>query len=618
MLYNLSNICYSQAEDTQIAQSYIENNATIITTKLMDNIDLQHLRHSAAHLLAQAVLNLWPDAKPTIGPAIENGFYYDFDFTSPISEDDLSKIEEEMKKNLPNWTAFTSREVSQSEAEEIYKNNPYKLELIAEIADKNEPITLYTCGGFEDLCRGGHSENPSSEIGGLKLLSLAGAYWRGSEKNKMLTRIYGTAFASEKELENYLNQLEEAKKRDHKKIGRDLELFFFAETSPGMAYWLPKGLIVYNNLYGFARDMYKKHGYQEVATPQLNKKELYETSGHWQHYRGDMFLSPMSYVTNESKELLEGSEVFGIKPMNCPNAMTIFDLKTRSYHDLPLRLADTSLLHRYELSGTLNGLFRIRQFRQDDGHVFIALSQLEDEFARLMNMVKDIYAPFGLAYKLRFGTRPEKFMGESHDWDKAEDMLRGALKDSGQEYFEVAGKGTFYGPKIDILMKDSLGREWQTGTIQLDFQQPKNFKLTYIESDGSEATPVVLHRALLGSLERFLGILIEHYAGAFPLWLAPVHVALLPIADRHIEYAQEVAEKLREQGMLVEVDERSERLQAKIRDHTLQKVPFMGIIGDTEVSEKTLAVRTRTGDDLGKLSIDAFLSQLVEHIDKKK
>lgn len=584
----------------------------------MDNIDLQHLRHSAAHLLAAAVLKLYPDAKPTIGPAIENGLYYDFDFPSSISEDDLIKIEEEMKRNLPNWTAFTHREVSQSEAEEIYKENPYKLELIKEIGKKGEKITLYSCGGFEDLCRGGHSENPSREIGGLKLLSLAGAYWRGSEKNKMLTRIYGTAFASEKELENYLTQLEEAKKRDHKKIGREQELFFFAETSPGMAYWLPKGLIVYNNLYGFARDMYKKYGYQEVATPQLNKKDLYEISGHWQHYRGDMFLSPMSYVTGESKELLEGSEVFGIKPMNCPNAMTIFDLKTRSYHDLPLRLAETTSLHRFELSGTLNGLFRIRQFRQDDAHVFMSLSQMEEEFGKLMNMIKDMYEPFGLTYKLRFGTRPESFMGDSKDWDKAEELLRQALIDSGQEYFEVAGEGAFYGPKIDILMKDSLGREWQTGTIQLDFQQPKNFKLKYIESDGSEQTPVVFHRALFGSLERFLGILIEHYAGAFPLWLAPVHVALLPIADRHIEYAQEVAEKLREQGLLVEVDERSERLQAKIRDHTLQKVPFMGIIGDTEVSEKTLAVRTRTGDDLGKLSIDAFLSQLVEHIDKKK
>lgn len=583
----------------------------------MENESLQHLRHSAAHLLAAAVVKLYPDTKLTIGPAIEHGFYYDLDFSTPISEDDLQKIEDEMKKLLPAWTEFSHREVTREEAEAFYKDNPYKLELIAEIAEKNEPITLYSCGGFEDLCRGGHSENPSKDIGALKLLSLAGAYWRGSEKNKMLTRIYGTAFSTQKELDEYLNQLEEAKKRDHKKIGREQELFFFAETAPGMAYWLPKGLILYNNLYSFAREMYVKYGYQEVATPQLNKKELYQISGHWQHYRSDMFISPMSYITEESSEVLEGSEVFGIKPMNCPNAMNIFALKTRSYHDLPLRLAETSVLHRFELSGTLNGLFRIRQFRQDDAHVFISLSQMEEEFGKLMNMIKDMYAPFGLSYKLRFGTRPESFMGESSDWDTAEELLRNALKDSEQDYFEAEGEGAFYGPKIDILMKDSLGREWQTGTIQLDFQQPKNFKLKYIESDGSEVTPVVFHRALFGSLERFLGILIEHYAGVFPAWLAPVQVALLPIADRHIEYAESVASQMREKGIRVEVDTRSERLQAKIRDHTLQKVPFMGIIGDTEVSEMALAIRTRSGEDLGKQPIDTFISQVVETIDKK-
>jgi threonyl-tRNA synthetase len=585
----------------------------------MENESLQHVRHSCAHLLAAAVLELYPDAKNAIGPSIENGFYQDFDLCgSKITEDDLTKIEEQMRKILESWDTFEIQEVSVEQAKKDFAWNPYKTELIEEFALVGKTITETKQGTFLDLCKGGHSENPKKDIGAFKLLSVAGAYWKGSEKNKMLTRIYGTAFPSEKELEEYLHQLEEAKKRDHKKIGREQELFFFAETSPGMAYWLPKGLILYNTLYNFAREMYLKYGYQEVATPQLNKKDLYETSGHWQHYRADMFISPMSYITEESKELLEGSEVFGIKPMNCPNAMTIFDLKTRSYHDLPLRFAETTILHRFELSGTLNGLFRIRQFRQDDAHVFMALSQMEEEFGKLMNMIKDMYAPFGLSYKLRFGTRPESFMGDPADWDQAEDLLRNALKDSGQDYFEAAGEGAFYGPKIDILMKDSLGREWQTGTIQLDFQQPKNFKLKYIESDGSEAIPVVFHRALFGSLERFLGVLIEHYAGAFPVWLAPVQVSLLPIADRHIEYAQQMAEQMREKGIRVEVDQRSERLQAKIRDHTLQKVPFMGIIGDTEVSEKTLAVRTRTGDDLGKLSIDAFLSHLVEHIDKKK
>jgi len=585
----------------------------------MDKNDkINALRHSTAHLLAAAVLRLWPDTKVTIGPAIENGFYYDFDFINPISDSDLPKIEKKMADTLKDWHEFTHREVTEKEAKEIYAKNPYKLELIDEIAEKNEKITLYKAGYFEDLCRGGHSENPTREIGAFKLLSIAGAYWRGTEKNKMLTRIYGTSFSTQEELESYIQMLEEAKKRDHKKLGRELELFMFDETAPGMAYWLPKGLTLYNTLYGFAREKYQEFGYQEIATPQINKKELYETSGHWFHYREDMFLSPMSYIRGESKDALEGTEVFGIKPMNCPNAMTVFGFKTRSHHDLPLRLAETTTLHRFELSGTLNGLFRTRSFRQDDAHIFMTLSQVKDEFSQIMRMIGEMYEPFNLKYKLRFGTRPEEFMGESSDWDIAEKMLREVLDDSRVEYLEAQGEGAFYGPKVDILMKDSLGREWQTGTIQLDFQQPKNFRLEYIDSDGKGKTPVVFHRALLGSLERFLGILTEHYAGNFPVWLAPIQVMLLPIADRHQEYANKIVQDLLKSGVRVEVNNEAETLQSKIREATLQKVPFMGIIGDKEVAENAISVRLREGEDQGSLGILDFLQKVTNTIDKKK
>lgn len=400
-------------------------------------------------------------------------------------------------------------------------------------------------------------------------------------------------------------------------MGKELELFYFDETAPGMTYWLPKGFVVYNALYNFAREMYRKYGYQEVMTPQINKKDLYETSGHWFHYRDDMFISPMSFLREESKEPLEGSEVFGVKPMNCPNAMNIFKMKTRSYNDLPMRLAETSMLHRFELSGTLNGLFRTRQFRQDDAHIFISLDQVESEFDALLQMIEDMYRPFNLDYQLRFGTRGEKFMGDSKDWDIAETSLKNALDNSKRKYFTVEGEGAFYGPKIDILMKDSLGREWQTGTIQLDFQQPKNFGLKYINNKGEEVQPVTFHRAIYGSLERFLGVLIEHYAGALPMWLAPVQVVLLPIADRHIEFVEKVAKELRDAGIRVETDIRSERLQAKIRDATLQKVPFMGIIGDKEVTDEVISIRKRNGEDLGQLKIASFLKQLLQEIDKK-
>ncbi|MCL4353695.1 threonine--tRNA ligase [Patescibacteria group bacterium] len=588
--------------------------------KRVNRNNLDSLRHSCAHLLAAAVLKLYPNTKPTIGPAIEAGFYYDFDFGKvKISEEDLDKIEKEMKKILSSWTGFSKRETNPSNAREIYKDNPYKLELIDEIEKRGERISLYKAGNFEDLCKGGHSQKPAEEIGAFKLLSVAGAYWRGSEKNPMLTRIYGTCFPSQKEMDEYLKMLEEARKRDHKKIGRELDLFFFHETAPGMAYWLPKGLTVYNTLRAFIESMYKKYGYQEVMTPQLNKKELYETSGHWTHYQKDMFLSPMSYLTGESKKLLEGTEVFGVKPMNCPNAMIIFASKTRSYNDLPMRLAESSMLHRFELSGTLNGLFRIRQFRQDDAHIFIAKEQIESEFGNLMKMLAEMYSPFNLTYGLRFGTRPEKFLGEAKDWDIAEASLQKAIEAAGIKYFTAPGEGAFYGPKIDILMQDSLGRQWQTGTIQLDFQEPKNFNLGFFDKNGQQVQPVVMHRAIYGSLERFLGIIIEHTAGKLPLWLSPVQIVILPIADRHRRGGASIIKIIEENKIRGELDDRQETLQAKIRDATLQKVPYMGIIGDREISneENLISVRTREGKDLGQMKLSQFLKKVREEIDKK-
>lgn len=566
--------------------------------------DLSPLRHSCAHLLAAAVIQLYPNAKRTIGPAIESGFYFDFDFgDTKVTDEDLPKIEEKMREILPSWKNFKKYELSAEEAKKEYPGNEFKHELIEEFSKDGGKLSFYKSGDYWDLCKGGHVENPSVEIKAFKLTHIAGAYWKGSEKNKMLTRIYGTAFPSQKALADYLTMLEEAKKRDHKKLGLQLELFFFHETSPGMAYWLPKGLTLYNTLYGFARRMYEEFSYLEVATPILNKKGLYETSGHWSHYKDDMFVSEMGE-----------NETFGIKPMNCPNAMIIFKSKTRSYNDLPMRLAETTLLHRFEQSGVLNGLFRTRQFRQDDAHIFMQISQVKMIFEELMDMIEKMYQPFNLEYRLRFGTRPEKFLGEAHDWDIAEQMLEEVLKESGKEYLKVEGEGAFYGPKVDILMKDVLDREWQTGTIQLDFQQPKRFDLKYTDSDGIQKSPVVMHRAIYGSFERFLGVLTEHYGGAFPVWLSPTQVMIIPISEKHNQYAQKIYKLFKENGIRVEIDDRSEKMQSKIRDAQNMKIPYMLILGDNEVNAKTLSVRKRSGENVNNLGFEDFLTGLKQEI----
>jgi len=566
---------------------------------------LQALRHSCAHLLAAAMLELYPDVKLTIGPAIESGFYYDFDDLK-IAEEDFPNIEKKMAEILKTWEGFSHREVTEDEAKAFYKDNPYKKELVDEIVKKGETITFYKAGEFEDLCRGGHSENPRKDIGAFKLLSVAGAYWRGDEKNKMLTRIYATAFPTKKELDEYLMMLEEAKKRDHKKLGPQLDIFMFHETAPGMPYWLPKGVLLYNELVNFWRKEHAQRGYQEIISPIANKKELYITSGHYDHYWDDMF----NFKTKDGEE-------YALKAMNCPNAMVVFGSRIRSYKDLPFRLSDTDTLHRNERSGTLNGLFRVREFRQDDAHIYVTEDQIKSEYKNVFEITERFYSIFNMEYSFRLGTRPESFMGDIKTWEKAEKELKEILEESGKEYFIEEGDGAFYGPKIDILMKDSIGRSWQMGTIQLDFQQPKNFKLKYSASDGTEKMPIAIHRVIYGSLERFIGILIEHTAGAFPIWLAPVQVVLLPIADRHAEYAEKVAEELKKQGIRVEADIRSERLQAKIRDATLQKVPFMGIIGDKEIADGAIAVRKRNGEDLGSLPVSSFLEQVQQSIDKK-
>jgi len=574
----------------------------------MNHENLDNLRHSTAHLLAAAVLELYPNTKNTIGPATKDGFYYDFDFGDiKISSEDLPLIEQKMHEIISSWKSFDRHEVTASEAMSEFSGNKYKEELINEISERDPEITIYQSGNFRDLCRGGHVENPYQSIKFFKLLTVAGAYWRGSEKNKMLTRIYGTAFKSQEDLDNYLNMLLEAEKRNHKKLGKELELFMFHETAPGLAYFLPKGVKVYNELINYWRDEHEKYNYQEIFSPLLNKKELYETSGHWEHYQENMFLS-------QTKE----DETYALKPMNCPNAMVIFGSKTRSYKELPLKLGDTDALHRFELSGTLNGLLRIREFRQDDAHIFITEDQIRESFQELFEITEKFYSVFGLNYSFRLGTRPESFMGDPKLWDQAERTLKEILEDSGKEFYIEEGDGAFYGPKIDILMKDSLGRPWQMGTIQLDFQLPRRFDLKYTDKDGSEKTPVVIHRVIYGSFERFIGIITEHFAGSFPLWLSPTQVKVIPISEKFEEYSVSVLKELKKNKIRAEIDLRNETLGARVRDAQNEKIPYMIIIGQNEIDENLITLRKRNSKELEKLSLDNFIQLIADKIINKK
>lgn len=548
---------------------------------------------------------MFPEAKLGIGPAIENGFYYDFELPRTLIPEDLPLIEEKMRTIIDSGLQFEKVEINVAEAlKKLTKSEQvYKCELIKDLEKVGEKtVSLYNTGGFVDLCKGPHVNSTKEllEIG-WKLDKIAGAYWKGSEKNKMLQRIYGLAFENAKELEDYLQMRIEAEKRDHKKLGRELELFIFDRTAPGMPYWLPKGTILYNNLVNFWRVEHAKRGYQEFKSPVMNKKELYEKSGHWEHYKENMFV-----VDTEEEE------TYAIKAMSCPNAIIVYNLRPRSYRELPLRFSDVDLIHRNELSGTLNGLFRVRMFSQDDSHNFIAEDKIEEEYQDIFEIVERFYSVFGLEYSYRLGTRPEDFMGEPKLWDKAEKTLKNLLEKSGKKYFVEEGDGAFYGPKIDILIKDSLGREWQMGTIQLDFQLPLKFDLKYADADGQEKLPVIVHRVVYGSLERFIGILTEHYAGAFPTWIAPVQVTVLPISDKFESYSKDVLLKLKSQGIRAELDMRNESVGKKIKEAQNQKIPYMIIVGQREVEKNNISVRSFSDGDLGEFDLMKFVKKIAD------
>ena len=570
---------------------------------------LHNIRHTLAHLLAASVRELYPGAKNAIGPSVDDGFYQDFDLPNPISIEDLPKIEKKMHELLKKWSVFERKEVTTEEAKKEFSWNEYKTELIEEFAKEGKNLTFYTSGGFIDLCKGGHLENPNKELSPncFKLDRVAGAYWRGDEKNKMLTRIYGLAFETKEELNAYIKQREEAEKRDHKKLGRELGLLMFHETAPGMPYWLPKGLILYKELENYWRKRHAELGYLEIASPLVNKMELWKISGHWDHYKDDMFIADMGE-----------NEVYGIKPMNCPNAMIVFKSMQVSYKDLPLRLSDTDRLHRYERSGTLNGLFRCRSFQQDDSHNYVTEEMIEEEYREIMEICKEFYGIFNLEYKFRLGTRPKEYMGDVETWDKAEKALHVVLEKSGKEYSVADGDGAFYGPKIDIIMKDAIGRDWQMGTIQLDFQQPRRFELEYTDKDGKKKTPVVIHRVIYGSLERFIGILIEHTAGAFPLWLSPVQVKVIPVRTNHNEYAKEVFELLKENNIRAKLDDADLNLGTKVRDAKNNKMPYWIVIGDKEIEAKKVTLESRDNGQLGQISKEDLLKKLLGEIKNKK
>lgn len=583
----------------------INNDAKIQLLTVQDAEGLNVLRHSAAHLLAHAVQRLYPEALPTIGPVIDNGFYYDFDKLE-LKEEDLGKLEAEMKKIVKEKHPVTRTEhKNKQEALELYKKNPYKEELIKDL-DKGS--STYTQGDFHDLCRGPHTPSTGSfKNAGIKLDKIAGAYWRGDSNNQMLTRIYGLCFATKKELNEYLELRTEAEKRDHRKIGKEQELIMFHEYSPGSPFFLFHGATIYNELLAFVREEYTRRKYQEVITPLLYDKELWMTSGHWEHYREDMFIMQ-----------IDGRD-FSLKPMNCPSHCLIYKNSAKSYRDLPLRIADFAALHRNELRGVLSGLTRVRKFSQDDSHTFCTEEQIEQEVIELLDFVKHVYSKvFDFDYSLKLGTRPTKFMGDEKLWDKAEQLLEQTLEKKSIPFKIDKEEGAFYGPKIDIKINDALGREWQLATIQLDFQLPQRFKLQYEGKDGTKHQPIMIHKAILGSLERFMGILIEHFAGKFPLWLSPVQAKILPIADRHAQYAEEVADQMRKAGLRIEVDARTETINKKVREAQLEHVNYILVVGDKEMEEGTVTVRTRDEKVHGAKKVPTFINQLRKEVQERK
>ena len=558
--------------------------------------------HTASHIMAQAVKRLYPETKLAIGPSIANGFYYDLDRETPFTTEDLEKIEAEMKKivkeNLPLERFTKSREDAIAYFKE--KDEPYKVELIEDLP-KGEEISFYSQGEFTDLCAGPHLMSTKA-VKAFKLTSLAGAYWRGSEKNKMLTRIYGVAYPKKAELDEYLHMMEEARKRDHRKLGRELGLFMMCEEGPGFPFFLPKGMVLKNTLLDYWRDLHKKKGYVEIATPIILSRHLWENSGHWDHYKDNMYTT----VIDE--------EDYAVKPMNCPGGMLVYKSEPRSYKDLPLRAGELGLVHRHEKSGQLHGLMRVRCFTQDDAHIFMTPEQIRDEIKGVAGLIDEVYSLFGFKYHVELSTRPEDSMGSDEDWEMATDGLRGALDDLGLDYVVNEGDGAFYGPKIDFHLEDSIGRTWQCGTIQLDMQMPQRFDLEYTGADGEKHRPIMIHRVAFGSIERFIGILIEHFAGAFPTWLAPVQVKVLPISDKYMDYAQQVFNTLEEAGIRAEIDTRAEKIGYKIREAQMNKIPYMLVVGAKEEEEKKVAVRSRFAGDEGQKDLGEFIASVKEEI----
>lgn len=565
--------------------------------------------HTTSHIMAQAVKRLFPSVKLAIGPAIDSGFYYDFDVEKPFTDEDKLKIEAEIKNIIKEDLKIEKFVLSKAEALKLMeeKGEKYKIELINELPEDVE-ISFYKQGDFVDLCAGPHLES-TGKVKAIKILSSSAAYWKGDENRETLQRIYAIAFPKASMLEEHMQMLEEAKRRDHKKIGRQLELFFFDETAPGMPYWLPKGLKMFNTLIEFWRREHEARGYEEFSAPQLNSSNLWKTSGHWEHYKEDMFVL----------EDADGSEQ-ALKPMSCPNAIKVYQTKLRSYKDLPLRYNDVDVIHRNEKSGQLNGLFRVRMFRQDDSHNFIMESQIADEIKDILDIANKFYAVFGLEFVPSLSTRPDDFMGDIAVWDKAEKQLKDLLTEMyGEGNFNIKEKdGAFYGPKIDIQMKDCLGREWQMGTIQLDFQLPLRFDLSYINEKGEKEVPIIIHRVIYGSLERFIGILTEHFEGAFPVWVAPVQVKILPISEMQLDYANEVKAKLAAKGIRAEVDKRSEKIGYKIREAQLAKVPYMLVLGENEKNEQKVNVRPRHGENLGEMEVNKFIEKILDEIENYK
>ena len=559
-------------------------------------------RHTTSHIMAQAIKRLYPNIKLAIGPSIADGFYYDVDSETPLTTDDLEKIEKEMKKIVKEDLPITRYTKSRADAIAYFKekDEPYKVELIEDLPEDAE-ISFYQQGEFVDLCAGPHLMS-TRPVKAFKLTSLAGAYWRGSEKNKMLTRIYGTSFTKKADLEAYLTRMEEAKKRDHRKLGKQLGLFMLRDEGPGFPFFLPNGMILKNTLLDYWREIHRKAGYVEISTPIMLSRHLWETSGHWDHYKENMYTT-----------VIDDTD-FAIKPMNCPGGILVYQSEPRSYRDLPLRMGELGIVHRHEKSGQLHGLMRVRCFTQDDAHIFMMPEQIREEIKGVAKLIDEVYQLFGFKYHVELSTRPEDSMGSDEDWEMATEALRGALDDLGRDYVVNEGDGAFYGPKIDFHLEDSIGRTWQCGTIQLDFQLPQRFECEYIGADGEKHRPIMIHRVAFGSIERFIGILIEHFAGAFPTWLSPEQVRVLPISDKYLDYAQQVNAKLNDEGVRSSVDSRAEKIGYKIRDARLQKVPYMLIVGAKEEEEKLVSVRSRFAGDEGQTTLDAFLDNIKEEI----